>query len=1001
MSDLDVDKEDDLLEEKEEELEKSSADEDNKSVQDDLASEGKSSVWSKPDPNVNYANEPQKAETERMKLIGSIFVIEDEVEKDTVVLDDKDRVDLSKVNLVGELPQYLDEVIEEELQKKQELEESLMEKGLGDLNKLDYCNAEFCFKETLGRDSKSVFYSQYVQWHNPLQKNRPERALMVLTRSLIYLADPNTFAPYDAVKIMDVRHIVQSGYEHDIIGIVAEQHLLDYNNAAYNDFDILIRFEQGTSNKSQDTTPDHLKPYDRKIEFFDQITSIYRKLKIHFVEKVESFTRMGPANKKEQQHSMQDFLKQPIKEVTDPIDPYDIIRIDERMDLAMVRKQIDLCRLLSNFGDKEILFTAYITKVNIVLGGTKKTRSERLFIVSDVAVYIFKKNKINMFQRRLPLEEISRLIVPSDSQKHLLICAPAEYDLYIISDHVQTMCHVLRDMYEDEDDQLIDRVGANKDTFDRHAVLNKTDNYRKKLAELNQYDAVMQLLRSALTMKQPDKLKVFLEYANRCRPDHNVESLQYKSFQSIKVLAEHMLKEIKMQDLIQERLQRAIDEDDVVEINKWFSRVLSLGKVFDSLKYYRDKVAKPKIQQLHNKRIILQQMSSLLKKRIVSLREGRDEGERELLDAFDFALRAGFIDQVNQNKLLYSRELQKINLEQRLKQVQLGQDADSLVLILEEARRLDIYDVPPGTEQLAQEGTANVKLDKVTPFKEQQSHMRNYIEHKLVINRMKNYVEKARSTNDHAQLSKELTETAKQYPWVTSNETYRNALDVVVPDLQDFDLDMKKLEACVKKVEAAIQSEQITEANAKQLQKYIDKIKIKMGTDEPESEESSTDPSQPVKKRTGENRLQINDRDGLRLMQRAQQTLSHVQEFIRSKLVKKSRSHRTKLQTALTQHDWDAVSDLLNHVNLDSYSSTYKPLQQLVTECTRILKSKHLISDPNALTIQEFTQLNDAIQDADQHDLYIDASHAHQVHVKQSQLSEEHDAYQNLRDALS
>jgi hypothetical protein len=86
---------------------------------------------------------------------------------------------------------------------------------------------------------------------------------------------------------MDIHHIVQSGYEHDIITIVPEQHVLEYNNDGLEGYDIMIRFEQQKSEKTQDSTPDELSPYDRKIQFFDQITGIYSKLKINVI----SFTR--------------------------------------------------------------------------------------------------------------------------------------------------------------------------------------------------------------------------------------------------------------------------------------------------------------------------------------------------------------------------------------------------------------------------------------------------------------------------------------------------------------------------------------------------------------------------------------------------------------------------------------------------------------------------------------------------------------------------------------
>jgi hypothetical protein len=707
---------------------------------------------------------------------------------------------------------------------------------------------------------------------------------------------------------------------------------------------------------------------------------------------------MGANTKKAQQQQGIASMR-PMIAVTAPIDPYDIIRIDEKKDLAMVRKQLELCQLLSNFGDKELLFSAVVTKITYVM--SKKKRSERLMIITDLAIYIFKKSKLNMFQRRLPLDEISKLVVPIDTHKHLLIRAPAEYDLYIVSDQTDIIMSVIKSMFEEVDrDSLIEKSSENKEKFDRHAILSKTEDYRKKIADLEKYDAVMNLLRLALTQKQTDKLKVYLEYANRCPPDPNLESTRYKSFQNMKSLAETMLQEIKIQDLLQEKLQTAIDSEDIAEINRWYHKITSLPKLFDSLRYFVEKVANPRINEITNKKIVLQRMRTLIERRVASLAsvlDGGDEevAEYELIDAFDYALRAGFIEEVEQNKLFYNRELQKLHLRQRLKEVEEGHDADSLVVILEEAKQLSIYDrIEQEPESKQKE---NVKLISKTEFQEQEQQMRKYIEHKLVINQIASAIDRAKSANDHSSLKTELSEMVRLYPWVGSNEVYQHASTVVVPDLEKFELDIKKLSTCLKKVDQAVQNQEVTDSDVKQLTKYIENVKCKIGTS------TSTKQEHVEANRKGDKRMLLSESDA-RLMQKAQQTLSTIQDLIKNKLQKKSRAHRQKLQAALAERNWSELDTLLAHQALESYMSVNKQLEQLVTEANHVIQVKHNLKkisdnkDKHTYKDVEFIRVN--MEDAERFELFESQEQEQVLNDMLTGLQEEADAYQNLRDAI-
>ncbi len=106
----------------------------------------------------NYQHEPQRAEVDRMKLISSIFQVksDEKQQKDLIRTEERDRVNLVRENLKDSMGEFLRIVIAEDQRSAIEREESAFEKGLGDLPKLDYCNAEVVFKDTLGRDGKKI-----------------------------------------------------------------------------------------------------------------------------------------------------------------------------------------------------------------------------------------------------------------------------------------------------------------------------------------------------------------------------------------------------------------------------------------------------------------------------------------------------------------------------------------------------------------------------------------------------------------------------------------------------------------------------------------------------------------------------------------------------------------------------------------------------------------------------------------------------------------------------
>jgi hypothetical protein len=92
-----------------------------------------------------------------MKLISATFQVksDEKMQQDLIRTEERERVNLTREHLQDSMSEFLQIVIEEDQKKRQEMEASVAEKGLGDLKKLDYCNAEMYFKDTLGRDGKN------------------------------------------------------------------------------------------------------------------------------------------------------------------------------------------------------------------------------------------------------------------------------------------------------------------------------------------------------------------------------------------------------------------------------------------------------------------------------------------------------------------------------------------------------------------------------------------------------------------------------------------------------------------------------------------------------------------------------------------------------------------------------------------------------------------------------------------------------------------------------
>jgi hypothetical protein len=70
------------------------------------------------------------------------------------------------------------------------------------------------------------------------------------------------------------------------------------------------------------------------------------------------------------------------------------------------------------------------------------------------------------------------------------------------------------------------------------------------------------------------------------------------------------------------------------------------------------------------------------------LARGLSTNESMLINAFDKALRAGFIEQVQENRIYYYKELMKLSIMKKLPQIQESFDSDSLVLIHEAAQQV-------------------------------------------------------------------------------------------------------------------------------------------------------------------------------------------------------------------------------------------------------------------------------------------------------------------------
>jgi myosin-1 len=113
----------------------------------------------------------------------------------------------------------------------------------------------------------------------------------------------------------------------------------------------------------------------------------------------------------------------------------------------------NLKNILKQFGDKKILFSANISKVN-----KKFKQQERILVITEDAVYNIEPNQFSV-QRRMKLDEIEGVSVSSLPDGYFCLHMPGSYDYLLASDKKTEIIDLLTKEKERKGKQLQVNVG--------------------------------------------------------------------------------------------------------------------------------------------------------------------------------------------------------------------------------------------------------------------------------------------------------------------------------------------------------------------------------------------------------------------------------------------------------------------------------------------------------------------------------------------------------------
>ncbi|KAL9651978.1 hypothetical protein ABK040_000321 [Willaertia magna] len=876
---------------------------------EDEASSTSSAIVERYAKNKGKEKKEDKFDKRRFHNIMTIFPIEKEQSK---YLDDGKRVDLKKP--IDEVMEWEQELIKYELDKQQQMEKDsgkVQQVLISSLTPHDYASAQEKFKETLKQEDKVCYWSHEILWQNTksVGKNQLKEALLVVGNRNLFIVDPRSFKTETKVRIADIYHIVQSGYEDEIVGIIRKDR--------EEQTDILIHFTETKKSRDEDNT--HVSMEDevrvRGSSFASSITDGHKELETEvYLKKVEFFDYISQIYEKQRGNKLKIYFVNDVKLVTRTMfreDPYElnerlilesnaILQIDKKHDYIKLYQEPMRCRVMSEFGDKNVFFAALLAKKN-----KRNKYQNRTVIVTDKALYVFDPKKQKAFKRRIKLSEISK--VYRNKKKGCLIDVPSEYPLCLVPKQnmevFEDFINVLASLYYDND-FLQNLRDVEFDSFD----LEKSQGFKEKMTETEDILYVQTQLRNAISNKDVNNVREYLAYADTLVNKRDAQETH--GLRELRLQASEFLGDIRLQEFIRDKLQRAFNNRDFLEMQRMLEHVENLKKergeseLYKPLVDYLNSISTEK-NVVVNKHLIMTKIQQLIESGVDT------ENEKRILHVIDIAKRAGFVKEVEKYKQMYDRQKQTLNLEQQLDEIiqrkknntNFDSDADRLIAIIENAKELGIY-----------QGKGHEKTKFQKAFEE---HTKDFITNKSNNYNFKQVIEQTKKDieTNFTKLKREIEKVK------TGSEGYTNIDKHLVDEAEKTIVEIEDIRKYQKKMKSILDKTEKKQLKLEEAQDLIERCKKKLNQ---------------KRKGFGETK------EYRELMKRANNTHNDVKRELKKLYKQEATKIASTLRKLLEQKDFDTLKlklDEIIKVDIKPLLSEFPDLQKTIDEVSDTLNT--------------------------------------------------------------
>jgi len=478
--------------------------------------------------------------------------------------------------------------------------------------------------------------------------------------------------------------------------------------------------------------------------------------------------------------------------------------------------------------------------------------------------------------------------------------------------------NVFASLYFDND--FVQHVKENEfDSFD----LEKSQGFKEKMDENENVLFVQNQLRNAIYNKDVNQVREYLAYADTLVGKRDPQ--ETNSLRDLRIQASEFLADIRLQEFMKEKLQKAFLNRDFLEMNRMLDHIESIKKergeqeIYKPLIEYLSSINKEK-ETVINKHLIMTRIEYLL-------HQGVDpENERRILHAIDIAKRSGFMREVEKYKLEYDREKQKVYIKRQLEEVldrkkkntSFDSDADRLISIIENAKTLGIY-----------EGTSGKKTDIQKAFEE---NTKDFITNKSNNHNFKMAIEQTKKDieTNHSKLKKEIEKVQNKVEGYTNiDKALVEEAEKVIKEIEDIRTYQKKLITILDKTE---------------------KKKYKL--------EESQDLIERCKKKLNHKRKGYGETKDYRdLIKRANNTYNEVKRELKKIYKQEASNIAISLKKLLQDQDYATLKQKLDQINTLSIKpalvSELPELEKIIDEALDNLNTVDFMSKLGTTSVEE------------------------------------------------